>query len=97
MQMVELEPAALLPGSWTLAAGSGGVRVFNAGMHGAKGTAYMGGTRVPAFFRWKGTLKPRDVDKLTAHIDYFPTFAPIAILNIHYANCSSGKVVIGIG
>ncbi|MBI4910356.1 MAG: arylsulfatase [Acidobacteria bacterium] len=58
--------------------GTGGVRVFNAGMRGQKGTPYMGGTRVPAFFRWKGTLKPRDIDKLTAHVDYFATFAELA-------------------
>ena len=58
--------------------GTGGVRVFNAGMRGAKGTAFQGGTRVPAFFRWTGTLQPGDVDKLTAHIDIFPTFAEIA-------------------
>jgi arylsulfatase len=32
--------------------GTGGVRVFNDGMRGAKGTPYRGGTRVPAFFRW---------------------------------------------
>ena len=58
--------------------GTGGVRVFNAGMHGAKGTPYMGGTRVPAFFRWPGTLQPGDRPNLAAHIDIFPTFAEIA-------------------
>ncbi len=58
--------------------GTGGVRVFNAGMRGSKGTPYQGGTRVPAFFRWTGTLKPGDVDTLTDHIDIFPTFAEIA-------------------
>ena len=57
--------------------GTGGVRVFNAGMRGAKATPYQGGTRVPAFFRWPGTLTPGDVDKLTAHIDIFPTFAEL--------------------
>ena len=58
--------------------GTGGVRVFNAGMRGAKGTPFQGGTRVPAFFRWTGTLAPGDVGRLTAHIDIFPTFAEIA-------------------
>jgi len=57
--------------------GTGGVKVFNAGMHGAKGTPYQGGTRVPAFFRWTGTLGPGDVDRLAAHIDIFPTLAEI--------------------
>ncbi len=55
-----------------------GSRTFSAGMRGHKGTPYQGGTRVPAFFRWPGTLKPADVDKLTAHIDFFPTFAELA-------------------
>lgn len=32
--------------------GTAGVKTFNAGMRGAKGTPYMGGTRVPAFWRW---------------------------------------------
>jgi arylsulfatase len=58
--------------------GTAGVRVFNAGMRGAKVTPYQGGTRVPAFFRWTGTLEPGDVDKLTAHIDIFSTLAEIA-------------------
>ena len=58
--------------------GTGGVRVFNAGMRGAKATPYQGGTRVPAFFRRPGTLKPGDVGHLAAHIDIFPTFAELA-------------------
>jgi arylsulfatase len=58
--------------------GTGGVRVFNAGMRGAKGTPYNGGTRVPAFFRWRGTLAPGDRGQLAAHIDIFPTLAGLA-------------------
>jgi Arylsulfatase A and related enzymes len=58
--------------------GTGGVRVFNAGMHGAKGTPYQGGTRVPAFFHWPGTLQPGERKSLAAHIDIFPTLAEIA-------------------
>ncbi|MGQ9573928.1 MAG: arylsulfatase [Thermoguttaceae bacterium] len=53
-------------------------RLYNAGMRGQKGTPYQGGTRVPAFFRWPGTLKPGDVSRLTAHIDLFPTLAELA-------------------
>ena len=53
--------------------------VYNAGMRGSKGTPYQGGTRVPAFWRWPGVLKPGvDVDKLAAHIDLFPTLAELA-------------------
>ncbi|MCL5745690.1 MAG: DUF4976 domain-containing protein, partial [Acidobacteria bacterium] len=29
-------------------------------------------------FRWPGILHPGDIDKLTAHIDMFPTFAELA-------------------
>jgi arylsulfatase len=58
--------------------GTGGVRVFNAGMRGQKGTPYEGGTRVPLFCRWNGVTKPGAVNKLTGAIDLFPTFAEIA-------------------
>jgi arylsulfatase len=57
--------------------GTGGVRVFNDGMRGAKGTPYRGGTRVPAFFRWIGTLQPGERKNLAAHIDIFPTLAEL--------------------
>jgi arylsulfatase A-like enzyme len=53
--------------------------LYNAGMRGSKGGPYQGGTRVPAFFRWTGTLPAGvDIDKLTAHIDLFPTLAQLA-------------------
>jgi arylsulfatase A-like enzyme len=58
--------------------GTAGCEVFNAGMRGRKGTPYLGGIRVPCFFRWPGTLKPGDVDALAGHIDLFPTLAEIA-------------------
>ncbi|HEY6169695.1 MAG TPA: arylsulfatase, partial [Verrucomicrobiae bacterium] len=58
--------------------GTAGVRVFNAGMRGAKGTAWLGGTRAASFWRWPGTLKPADCGALAAHIDFFPTIAEIA-------------------
>ena len=60
-----------------------GAPVFNAGMRGMKGTAYRGGTRVPSFWRWPGTLPAGvDVPAVTAHIDVLPTlceFANVAI------------------
>jgi arylsulfatase A-like enzyme len=58
--------------------GTAGVKVFNAGMRGQKGTPYQGGTRAAGFFRWPGTFQPADVEALTAHIDFFPTFAELA-------------------
>jgi arylsulfatase len=60
-----------------------GAPVFNAGMRGMKGTAYRGGTRVPSFWRWPGTLPAGvDVPAVTAHIDVLPTlceFSGVAI------------------
>jgi arylsulfatase A-like enzyme len=57
--------------------GTGGVRVFNDGMRGQKGTPWRGGTRAASFWRWPARLKPGAVDALTAHIDFFPTIAEI--------------------
>ena len=58
--------------------GTAGVKIFNAGMRGAKVTPYEGGTRVPAFWRWPaGFPGGRDCNALTAHLDIFPTLAQI--------------------
>ena len=59
--------------------GTAGVKIFNAGMRGGKGTPYQGGTRAPAFFRWPAGGIPAGVecDALGAHIDIFPTLAEI--------------------
>ncbi|MBI3864539.1 MAG: arylsulfatase [Planctomycetia bacterium] len=52
--------------------------LFNAGMRGAKGTPFQGGTRVPSFWRWPGVLPTGvDINKLTAHVDLFPTLAEL--------------------
>jgi len=58
--------------------GTAGLRVYNAGMRTGKGTPYTGGARAASFWRWPGTLKPHDVDQLTAHIDIFATLAEFA-------------------
>jgi arylsulfatase A-like enzyme len=56
-----------------------GSRVFNAGMKGAKGSINQGGSRVPLFMRLPGKIKAgADVDKLTRHVDMFPTLAAFA-------------------
>ena len=58
--------------------GTAGVRVFNAGMRGSKGDAWLGGTRASSFWRWPGKLVPADCTALAAHIDFFPTLAELA-------------------
>jgi arylsulfatase len=59
--------------------GTSGVKIFNAGMKGSKGTVYQGGTRAPCFFRWPaGGIKGGvECDALSAHLDLFPTLAEI--------------------
>lgn len=53
-------------------------KVFNAGMRGGKGTAYNGGTRAMALWRWPGKIAAGAQPQLTAHLDLFPTFAALA-------------------
>lgn len=58
--------------------GTAGVKVFNAGMRGSKGSPWIGGTRAISFWRWPGTLKVGERAGLTAHIDFFRTAAELA-------------------
>ena len=58
--------------------GTAGASVWNAGMRGSKNTPYLGGTRAMSFWRWPGTIKPANVDRLVAHIDIFPTLVELA-------------------
>jgi arylsulfatase A-like enzyme len=58
--------------------GTAGVPIHNAGMRGAKGSPWLGGTRAMALWRWPGRIRPGDCDRLVAHIDVFPTFAELA-------------------
>ncbi len=52
---------------------------YQAGLKGHKKTVYEGGTRVPAFFRWKGKFNEGvECKALTAHIDFLPTLIEIA-------------------
>ncbi|MFC5050448.1 arylsulfatase [Rubritalea spongiae] len=52
---------------------------YTAGLRGKKCTPYEGGTRVPAFWYWKGVLDEGvDIPALTAHIDMYKTFSELA-------------------
>ncbi len=69
--------------------GTAGTRVYNAGMRAQKGTPFEGGTRVPLFVHWPGTLAGgADVDALTAHVDLFPTIADLARAEIPEATAA---------
>ena len=58
--------------------GTAGVKLFNAGMRGAKVTPWQGGIRAAGFWRWPGTLTPGEVGASVAHIDVLPTLAELA-------------------
>ena len=47
---------------------------YSMGLRAGKTSVYEGGIRVPCFMRWPGVLEPeREIDRLAAHIDIFPT------------------------
>ena len=65
------------------AAGFRNGKGFNDGMRGTKGSEYDGGHRVPCLVRWPaaGWNDGRDIDRLSAHIDWMPTLTDICGLN----------------
>jgi hypothetical protein len=62
--------------------GTGGVRLYNAGMRGNKTTYYEGGHRVPCFVRWPagGLHAPRDVEDPAGMQDLLPTMIDLCSL-----------------
>ncbi len=69
--------------------------LYNAGMRGRKGTPYEGGTRVPAFFRWPGTLQSGvDIHALTGAVDVFPTLAELSGATIHIEEPLDGRSLV---
>ena len=74
IRLAKAKPGQLSFGS----GGTAGVPIFNAGMRGAKGTPWIGGTRAMSLWRWPGRIHPGTCDRLVAHIDVFPTFAELA-------------------
>ena len=52
---------------------------FNCQLHGAKGTVYEGGIRVPMILRWPGGLEGhREVDDMVHFSDWFPSILAMA-------------------
>lgn len=64
--------------------GTQGVKVFNAGMRGQKGSQYEGGHRVPLFVHWPaGKLAAgKDVGDMTMHVDILPTLVDMLELKL---------------
>ena len=62
--------------------GTGGIKVYNAGMRGAKASLYEGGHRVPCFIRYPdgGLRRPGDVTTLTHATDILPTLIDLCRL-----------------
>jgi len=62
-----------------------------------KGSPYEGGTRVPAFWRWKGVLpEGKDVEALAAHIDLFPTFAELTGAKLPAGDQVRGRSLVSL-
>jgi len=63
--------------------GTGGIRVYNAGMRGAKASYYDGGHRVPFYLRWPGgNLRPAGpIDAMTHSTDVLPTLIDLCGLD----------------
>ena len=63
--------------------GTAGVRFYNAGMRGAKGSLYEGGHRVPCFIRWPQSdfIHGRDFDRPTQVQDILPTLMTVCGLS----------------
>ncbi len=57
---------------------------YNAGMRGQKGSPYEGGHRVPFFLHWPamGFTDGRDIDTLTANVDFMPTLLELCGLDM---------------
>jgi arylsulfatase A len=47
-------------------------------LHGAKGSTWEGGVRVPAIFWWPGTIKPGVITGIGSELDALQTFASLA-------------------
>lgn len=61
-------------GPWSVFGPHGGTA---APLRGEKSTSWEGGFRVPAIFRWSGTIQPAVIDGMAANLDLYATFAKL--------------------
>jgi arylsulfatase len=72
-------------------------QLFSAGMRGAKGSPYEGGTRVSSFWSWPGKIAAgKDCPALAAHIDVLPTLCALAGGDLPDALPLDGKSLVPI-
>jgi arylsulfatase len=78
--------------------GTGGVKLYNAGMRGAKASLYEGGHRVPCFIRWPaGGLRPAgDVAMLTECQDLLPTLLDLCGIPAPKESRFDGTSLVGL-
>lgn len=77
--MAYLEASGLLETTLVIYKGDNGAGSGNKQLRGGKTSVYEGGTRVPCFLYWKGKIEGgRESHALTAHMDFFSTFAELA-------------------
>ncbi len=78
--------------------GTGGVKLFNAGMRGMKSTPYEGGHRVPCFVRWPAGKfgAPRDIATPASNTDLLPTLVDLCALQKPAAATFDGLSLAGL-
>jgi len=78
--------------------GTGGVRLYNAGMRGSKAKAYDGGHRAACFIHWPkgGMTEGRAVEPITAHIDLLPTLIELCDLRSTRRVKFDGKSLVSL-
>ncbi|MCB0634499.1 MAG: arylsulfatase [Saprospiraceae bacterium] len=68
---------------------------FNGGMRGWKASVHEGGSRVPLFISWPGTLTGgREVKELAAHIDLLPTLLDLAGISLPDSLSLDGRSLV---
>lgn len=65
---------------------------WNGDMKGRKGSLDEGGTRVPCFIRWPGTIKPEtQISQIAGAIDFLPTLLDFAGIDTKYPKPIDGR------